>query len=135
MKVNSLIPTRFMLLIAHLVVTIVLFTSIDVNILACLPEGNNDIASKRVGFIAGLSVTIGLIAIELIGFISGMTMFMPTQDLISICAHCSAAISLSFFIFESWPCDWFWWIFVFCSVFPAVTEVLAIIGFVLNWNF
>ena len=28
MKVNSLIPTRFMLLIAHLVVTIVLFTSI-----------------------------------------------------------------------------------------------------------
>lgn len=28
MKVNSLIPTRFMLLIAHLVITIVLFTSI-----------------------------------------------------------------------------------------------------------
>ena len=32
----------------------------------------------------GLGVTLGLIAVELIGFISGVTMFMPMQDLICI---------------------------------------------------
>lgn len=134
MRLNGLIPARFMLLIAHLVLAIILFSSIEENIVACLPEGSTITDAKRTEFIVGLALTIGLISIELLGFISGVSMFMPTQDMISIFAHCSGTVALAFFIFEAWPCTTFWWIFGFCSVFPAFTEILSILGFVLNWN-
>ncbi|XP_008969556.3 transmembrane protein 107 isoform X2 [Pan paniscus] len=142
-RVSGLVPSRFLTLLAHLVVVITLFwsracpaacpffTSLpvpcsqDSNIQACLPLTftPEEYDKQDIQLVAALSVTLGLFAVELAGFLSGVSMFNSTQSLISIGAHCSASVALSFFIFERWECTTYWYIFVFCSALPAVTEM------------
>ncbi|XP_055111968.1 transmembrane protein 107 isoform X1 [Symphalangus syndactylus] len=130
-RVSGLVPSRFLTLLAHLVVVITLFWSRDSNIQACLPlrftpeeYDKQDVHPLPLcRLVAALSVTLGLFAVELAGFLSGVSMFNSTQSLISIGAHCSASVALSFFMFERWECTTYWYIFVFCSALPAVTEM------------
>ncbi|KAJ8320062.1 hypothetical protein KUTeg_001649, partial [Tegillarca granosa] len=110
MRINGLVPARFLTIIAHMIIVIVLFWSRDENI-------------KQL--IIGLSVALGLFAIELIGFFGGITMFMSFQ---TTAAHAAASIALVFFLFDYWPCDYYWYIFGFCSAFPGFTEILTMIG-------
>jgi hypothetical protein len=42
--------------------------------------------------------------------------------------HAAAAVALAYFIFDTWPCADYWYIFGFCSAFPAVTEICVMIG-------
>ncbi|KAK6176195.1 hypothetical protein SNE40_014524 [Patella caerulea] len=130
MKISGLVPARFLTIIAHLVIVIVIFWSKGENILMCLPEdySSDEYSLKDMQLTIGLSVTLGLFFLELLGFIGGITMFMPFQSLLSTCAHSSAAVVLSYFLFDAWPCDWYWYVFGFCSAFPAVTELITIIG-------
>ncbi|XP_071109598.1 transmembrane protein 107-like [Haliotis cracherodii] len=130
MRVSGLVPARFLTLVAHLIIVIVIFWSRDENIKMCLPESYTQAQYdlKDTQLIIGLSVTLGLFFVELVGFIGGITMFMPFQSLLSTCAHCGAAVALSYFLFDAWPCDWYWYIFGFCSAFPGLTEIMTIIG-------
>ncbi|XP_064408826.1 transmembrane protein 107 isoform X3 [Latimeria chalumnae] len=82
--VNSLVPARFLTLIAHLVIVITIFWSRESNVLACLPPNftQQEYQSRDVEMIVALSVTLGLFAIELSGFLSGVSMFNSTQSLI-----------------------------------------------------
>nr|XP_008538145.1 PREDICTED: transmembrane protein 107 [Equus przewalskii] len=102
----------------------------DSNIQACLPLTftPEEYEKQDIQLVAALSVTLGLFAVELAGFFSGVSMFNSTQSLISIGAHCSASVALSFFIFERWECTTYWYIFVFCSALPAVTEMALFIS-------
>ncbi|KAF6299965.1 transmembrane protein 107 [Rhinolophus ferrumequinum] len=135
-RISGLVPSRFLTLLAHLVVVITLFWSRDSNIQACLPltftpeeyEKQDIHPLPLCRLVAALSVTLGLFAVELAGFFSGVSMFNSTQSLISIGAHCSASVALSFFIFERWECTTYWYIFVFCSALPAVTEMALFIS-------
>ncbi|KAF6299963.1 transmembrane protein 107 [Rhinolophus ferrumequinum] len=115
-RISGLVPSRFLTLLAHLVVVITLFWSRDSNIQACLPLTftPEEYEKQDIQLVAALSVTLGLFAVELAGFFSGVSMFNSTQSLISIGAHCSASVALSFFIFERWECTTYWYIFVFC---------------------
>ncbi|XP_040856683.1 transmembrane protein 107 isoform X3 [Ochotona curzoniae] len=132
-RVSGLVPSRFLTLLAHLVVVITLFWSRDSNVQACLPirftreeYEKRDLEPEPLALavcrlLAALSVTLGLFAVELAGFLSGVSMFNSTQSLISIGAHCSASVALSFFIFERWECT------TYCAL-PAVTEVALFIA-------
>ncbi|XP_077998404.1 transmembrane protein 107-like [Glandiceps talaboti] len=127
---NSLLPARFLSMIAHLVIAITILWARDANVKACLPytytEG--EYSARDTELIVGLSLTIAFLGIEIIGFMSGTSMFIHSQNMISIGAHASGAISLSFYLFEEWPCHIFWWIFGFCSAFPFLTEIVVLIG-------
>ncbi|KAM5273203.1 transmembrane protein 107 isoform 1-T1 [Ctenodactylus gundi] len=135
-QISGLVPCRFLTLLAHLVVVITLFWSRDSNILACLPlrftpeeyEKQDLHPFRFCRLVIALSVTLGLFAVELAGFLSGVSMFNSTQSLISIGAHCSASVALSFFIFERWECTTYWYIFVFCSALPAITELTLFVA-------
>ncbi|XP_007457873.1 PREDICTED: transmembrane protein 107 isoform X2 [Lipotes vexillifer] len=135
-RISGLVPSRFLTLLAHLVVVITLFWSRDSNIQACLPlkftpeeyEKQDMHSLPFCRLVAALSVTLALFAVELAGFFSGVSMFNSTQSLISIAAHCSASVALSFFVFERWECTTYWYIFVFCSAIPAVTEIALFIS-------
>ncbi|XP_037595541.1 transmembrane protein 107 isoform X3 [Cebus imitator] len=135
-RVSGLVPSRFLTLLAHLVVVITLFWSRQHPGLPAsqvhprgVREGGHSVSSLRMGWlVAALSVTLGLFAVELAGFLLGVSMFNSTQSLISIGAHCSASVALSFFIFERWECTTYWYIFVFCSALPAVTEMALFIA-------
>ncbi|XP_048221578.1 transmembrane protein 107 isoform X1 [Perognathus longimembris pacificus] len=134
-RVSGLVPSRFLTLLAHLVVVITLFWSRQHPGLPASPvhsrgvsETGHPVSFWDGGLVVALSVTLGLFAVELAGFLSGVSMFNSTQSLISIAAHCSASVSLSFFIFERWECTTYWYIFAFCSALPAVTEMALLVA-------
>nr|XP_033781283.1 transmembrane protein 107 isoform X3 [Geotrypetes seraphini] len=128
--VNSLVPSRFLTLIAHLVIVITIFWSRENNVLACLPltYTKEQYSSRDTEMIVALSVTLGLFAVELVGFLSGVSMFNNAQSLLSLCAHCSASICLSFFVFQKWECFTYWYILGFCSALPACIEIILFIA-------
>uniref|UniRef100_A0A8D2LZJ9 Transmembrane protein 107 n=1 Tax=Varanus komodoensis TaxID=61221 RepID=A0A8D2LZJ9_VARKO len=117
--VNGLVPSRFLTLTAHLVIVITIFWSRETQHLL-------SVALSRL--VVALSVTLGLFAVELVGFFSGVSMFNNAQSLLSIGAHASAAVALLFFFFEQWDNSLYWWIFAFCSALPAAVEALLFIS-------
>nr|BAB28560.1 unnamed protein product [Mus musculus] len=115
-RISGLVPSRFLTLLAHLVVVITLFWSRESNIQACLPLKftPEEYEKQDNQLVAALCLTLGLFAVELAGFLSRVSMFNSTQSLLSIAAHCSASVALSFFVFERWECTTYWYIFTFC---------------------
>ncbi|XP_051851695.1 transmembrane protein 107 isoform X1 [Antechinus flavipes] len=128
-QVSGLVPSRFLTLLAHLVIVITIFWTRDDNIRASLPPSFTSDQYKKEDseLVTALSITLGLFLVELAGFFSGVSMFNNTQSLFSIAMHCCAAVSLAFFVFEAWECSTYWYIFTFCSVLPAFTEVIMFI--------
>ncbi|XP_041378286.1 transmembrane protein 107-like [Gigantopelta aegis] len=126
--ISGLVPARFLTIVAHLIIVIVLFWSRDENIKMCLPETytNDEYLAKDKQLLIGLGVSLGLFVIEFLGFLAGISMFMPFQSLLSTCVHSGAAVALSYFLFDAWPCDWYWYVFGFCSAFPALTEIVTL---------
>lgn len=130
MSTGRLIPVRFLTLTAHLVITIVIFWSKETNILACLPlsYSQNEYDTKHTQLVIGLSLMLAFLTIELLSFIAGVSMFNSSASMLSIAAHGFGTIILSFFIFDSWDCDRFWYIFGFCSAFPVLVELMVMIA-------
>lgn len=130
LAVSSLVPARFLTIIAHLVIVITIFWSRENNVKACLPleytKEQYDDEDKKL--VVGLAVTLGLFAIELAGFFSGVSMFNCSQGLLSTGVHASASVALLFFLFEQWECSIYWWILAICSVLPALVEIFLFIA-------
>ncbi|KAF7663018.1 hypothetical protein LDENG_00220290 [Lucifuga dentata] len=128
--VSSLVPARFLTITAHLVIVITIFWSRENNVKACLPldftKEQYDNEDRKL--VVALAVTLGLFAVEFAGFFSGVSMFNCSQSLLSLAVHCSASVSLSFFVFEKWECWTYWVIFAFCSVLPVLGEILVFIA-------
>ncbi|XP_002403792.3 transmembrane protein 107 [Ixodes scapularis] len=130
MRNDALVPARFLTLSAHFVLLVTLLWAREDNIRACLPWGfsDADYARKDTEIVVGLSLAILLVVFELVGFFSGISMFFPSQALLSIAAHCAASIALAYYVVESWGCAGYWWIFAFCSVLPAFAELCIVVG-------
>ncbi|XP_054637991.1 transmembrane protein 107 like isoform X2 [Dunckerocampus dactyliophorus] len=128
--ISSLVPARFLTIIAHLVIVITIFWTRENNVKACLPLEftQEQYDSEDFKLVVALSVTLGLFAIELAGFFSGVSMFSGSQGLLSLAVHCSASVSLSHFVFEKWECWTYWVIFASCSVLPALMEIVLLIS-------
>ncbi|XP_051922194.1 transmembrane protein 107 like isoform X2 [Hippocampus zosterae] len=128
--ISSLVPARFLTIIAHLVIVITIFWTREYNVKACLPLEftQEQYNSEDLKLVVALSITLGLFAIELAGFFSGVSMFNGSQGLLSTGAHASGSVALVFFLFEQWDCAVYWWILAFCSVLPALMEILLLIA-------
>lgn len=132
MRISGIVPARFLTIVAHVIILIILFWAKDDNIKQCLPTTytQSEYDSKDTEMIIGLSVGLGLMLIELIGFIGGISMFMPFQSMLSVSAHCGACVSLAYFILWEMPCHRYWYIFGFSTAFPALTEIITFIQIV-----
>jgi len=130
LQASGLVPTRFLSLISHFVLTVTVLMSREENVMACLPLEYSDIEYDRkdTELASGLGVTIGLLAIEMIGFLTGLSMFSAVQSLLSICLHSTATVAMAYLILDIWDCDLFWWIFALCSCFPALVELTIMVG-------
>ncbi|KAF4077983.1 hypothetical protein AMELA_G00194350 [Ameiurus melas] len=128
--ISSLVPARFLTLITHLVIVITIFWSRENSVKACLPLTYTveEYHIEDVRLVVALSVTLGLFAIELAGFLSGASMFNNNQGLLSTACHASGSVALLFFLFEQWTCSIYWWIFGFCSVIPALYEMVLLVA-------
>uniref|UniRef100_UPI00358FF4B6 transmembrane protein 107-like isoform X1 n=1 Tax=Myxine glutinosa TaxID=7769 RepID=UPI00358FF4B6 len=104
------------------------FDLLEDNVLASLPLEHKQEEFHRVDsqLTVGLWLSMALLSIELLGFFIGASMFHMSQSLLSLCAHTCASISLSLFVTRSWDSCTFWFIFAFCSAFPATTELFLL---------
>lgn len=127
---SGLVPTRFLTMLAHLILVATILMAREENVKACLPLDYTPEQFKRkdVELAAGLGVAVGLLVVEMIGFVSGISMFAPAVAMLSIAAHASASVALAYFCLDVWDCDLYWWIFGFCSAMPAMAELLLMIG-------
>ncbi|XP_069678837.1 transmembrane protein 107-like [Periplaneta americana] len=127
---SGLIPARFLTLTSHLVISIVILWSRHENVKACLPfeYTTEDYSKKDIEMLTGLTIAITLIAFELLTFLMGITMFMPSTAMVSIAAHSSASVLLAYFLFDEWDCNLYWWVFAFCSMLPAVIDATTAIS-------
>ena len=68
LQASGLVPTRFLSLISHFVLTVTVLMSREENVMACLPLEYSDIEYDRkdTELASGLGVTIGLLAIEMV---------------------------------------------------------------------
>ena len=68
LHVGGLVPTRFLVLLAHFVLTTTVLMAREDNVLACLPLDHTDLDLQRKDkeLAAGLGVTIGLLSIEMV---------------------------------------------------------------------
>lgn len=130
MQISNLIPARFLTIISHFVMVTTILWARDENVKACLPwtYTEEEYNRKDNQLIIGLSLAIVFVGIELIGFLSGISMFFPSQSLLSLIAHSSATIALAYFITDTWDCDLYWWIFGFCSALPVCSEIILLFG-------
>ena len=68
LHVGGLVPARFLVLLAHFVLTTTVLMAREDNVLACLPLDHTDLELQRkdTELAAGLGVTIGLLSIEMV---------------------------------------------------------------------
>ena len=68
LQASGLVPARFLVLTAHLVLTLAVLLARQDTVLACLPLDHSDLDMDRkdTELAAGLGVTIGLLAIEMV---------------------------------------------------------------------
>ncbi|XP_061422265.1 transmembrane protein 107 [Lethenteron reissneri] len=103
------------------------------NLIACIPVPRiteNQTPTNEV--VIPLALTLAALGVELIGFITGMSVHSSSQSLLSIGCHSSAGITMAFYLFDYLACDAAWWLLGFCSVPPAVLEVVVVLSLLLN---
>jgi hypothetical protein len=75
-----------------------------------------------------LGLTVVMIGIDLLGLVSGMTLFFGFVNLVHIVLHSIGTILTSFFIIETWHYMAIWWIWGVFSCIPTIIEILAILS-------
>ncbi|KAH9505884.1 hypothetical protein DERF_010652 [Dermatophagoides farinae] len=97
----------------------------------------------------GLSLSIVLLILELLSFITGITMIHAKQTLFckyyiltffflyflnkpkTFCIHTFGTITLTSFIMDGWECQLFWWLFTITILIPFLTESMIMIHTIL----
>ena len=80
LHVGGLVPARFLVLLAHFVLTTTVLMARQDNVLACLPLDHTELQLQRkdTELAAGLGVTIALLAIEMVNI--KIVLFEPVDD-------------------------------------------------------
>ena len=83
LQASGLIPARFLTLTAHLVLTITVLLDREENVMACLPLDHTQTEFDRrdTELAAGLGVTVGLTAIEMVSTMLFYSISLPFDRL------------------------------------------------------
>ncbi|XP_068753565.1 transmembrane protein 107-like isoform X2 [Montipora capricornis] len=86
MFLGGLVVSRFLSLLAHFVVTVIIFLSKEANVKACLPlqYTESEFSTKDMELIVGLSLTLVFLGVEFGGFIGGCSMFNGSASMLCI---------------------------------------------------
>ncbi|KRY17234.1 Transmembrane protein [Trichinella patagoniensis] len=79
MIIQKLIPARFLLITAHVVITVCIIWSRDMNVIAGLPDkySPDDYSRKDFEFTIALCLSFACFFVEYVGFLCGISMFIP----------------------------------------------------------
>ncbi|KAI8900945.1 transmembrane protein [Globomyces pollinis-pini] len=124
---NTLLPTRFLLTISHILFVIMVSFTKDANVLASIPLGDlSNFQAVNSSIQAALGLTWIGFFIEMVGIFYGLSIFQKRLNTLYILAHASASICLSMFVSDIWVVGCYWYIFFFCSVIPILVDLVML---------
>jgi len=95
-------------------------------------EPNNTAPDPRMLSVTAVHVSTGVIAFVRYagrGHVATQIQILCLDcSLTAIMSHSSASVLLSYFLFDEWDCDLYWWVFAFCSMLPAIIDAVVAIG-------
>lgn len=122
---TRIIPARFIILILHLFLTIIILWSRSQNLNACMygEYSQSHYDTLDVQLIIGVSISFFLFALEFGGFLSAFSITFHWQNVISVVTHAAGIIVLCFYLFDVWCSNYYWYVFGFCCLIPGLTEL------------
>ncbi|KRZ87045.1 Transmembrane protein, partial [Trichinella sp. T8] len=129
MIIQKLIPARFLLITAHVVITVCIIWSRDMNVIAGLPDkySPDDYSRKDFEFTIALCLSFACFFVEYVGFLCGISMFIPACAFFSSTVHFVSTLILVAFIFGEWSSSVYWYIWAFCCALPAAVELVVVL--------
>ena len=130
MGVEASVGTRFLTLTGHAVLVLSVLQGREENVAAGqrLGASAEELEAADEELVASLSLTLAGIGLELLGLFSGLSTFDKSLSLFSIVAHFSACIAGAFFVWDIWPAQYMWLLFVTTSALPAIGEIAVAVS-------
>jgi hypothetical protein len=127
---DTLIPTRFLATIGHMITVLMIFNTRAGNIRASLAVDATsvDYDDADSSLLAGLWLAMLCFAIELIGQFAGFTLFKPVHNCVLIFCHFWGCLFLCWFMLDSWHYLSFWYTFIFFNAVPVIMEIVGILA-------
>ncbi|KZS18405.1 Transmembrane protein 107 [Daphnia magna] len=128
-----LVPTRFLTLCAHFFILVCLLWDKEENLRLCLLKYNSEYANYfNNEYVISLALSLGSVAVEFSGFLSGISMFSELHCLLSSACHTVAAFTWSISYVEQWDCSipYGWYILCVCVGIPLLSELILFMGFI-----
>ncbi len=119
-----------MLTMGHLIAVIILGYHFRANVLAGLPsnptileynDAENDLKKAWI-------VALIMFIFDFFGLFGGFSIFFRSVNLFQIIIHFIGALYTTWFILNEWNYKVYWYIVVFCSIFPAFIEFCVLIS-------
>eukprot|EP00741_Cyanophora_paradoxa_P005548 tig00000900_g5378.t1 len=125
---STLVPTRFLVLTGHLILTIMIAFNRADNVKTGLPPtfSQDDFNRDDTSITVALALSYFCFFIEYVGLFGGFTMFTTTVSLFEILCHLVGLFFGTMFIVDTWASVWYWYIFGFTCAFPALVEATVI---------
>ena len=128
---EMLMSGRFMSLIGHFVVTIIILWDVESVSRSCLDWDRPDILTFQMSFkktemTVAFSLMIAFVTIELLMLVMGFTIFHRLHTFTSFLLHSFACIILTSFVMNRIDCAIVWWIFTLCTLLPALVETAIV---------
>jgi len=126
---SQIIPTRFLMTMAHFIAVIMVIYTKQNNILDSLSASytSSEYDSAKRSVDAAVALSIICLCFEFIGLMAGISMFMLTLNGFDIFAHFVGGMLTCWYIIDSWHYVSIWYIWVFFCFLPAMFEAVAFI--------
>ena len=130
---QELFPAKFLCLIGHMFMIIVIYFAKEDNIFAGISysavkyDSEYKLASESI--LAALSLSIIFLVFELSVLLVGVTMLQPSVTITSIAFHCLGIIFLIWYFLLSWRYQVIWAIWIFTCIIPFTVELFTLILF------
>lgn len=130
---RSLFPGKFLCLLGHIAMIIVIYFVKEDNIFAGIPysaeKDDSDYKDAKDSLLAALSLSILLMLCELIVLLFGVTMQYAVVSIVSITFHSLGLVFLIWYFLLSWRYQVIWAIWALTNFVPLSTELYALIYF------
>lgn len=125
-----LIPARFMLTMGHLVSLLMIVYTKKENILAGLPRdpGKARYDDAKAEFEAAYVVCLVCFVFDMVGILTGTSLFFPKANLLQIICHFAGGVLVSSMIAQSWQYQYIWLVVAFCNVPTALCEIAILVA-------
>ena len=127
---SAVIPARFMLTMGHLVSLLMIVYTKKENILAGLPRdpGKARYDDAKAEFEAAYVVCLACFVFDMVGILTGTSLFFPKANLLQIICHFAGGVLVSSMIAQSWQYQYIWLVVAFCNVPTALCEIAILVA-------